>query len=181
MKNIQIFILLIFITLICSCSSIRSIHKLGEEPYMLNAEEWEGTWIAGDEAYTVKVVNWQSSIFVDSTSSEIEVMSIENDKIVKHNFFIKQTGSNTYGNLVTKEKHYIFVKFKKRKNEIIIWLPNFDMMKEAIDSKKLAGVVKDKDVLLKSDEKVFNTFFTDNEDQMLFKYEEPFIFRKLIK
>ncbi len=127
MKNFKIFILLLFITLICSCSSIRSIHKLGEQPSIVNAKEWEGTWISDEGAVMVKVI--------DPDSNEIEIMLIENDKIERHHVFINQSGNNTYGNLVTPEKYFIFVKFKMRKNEILIWLPEFEMIKAAIDSK----------------------------------------------
>jgi hypothetical protein len=173
MKKIQILILGILLTLIYSCSSIRSIHKLGEESLKINKEEWEGTWISGDASFYVKVI--------DTTISQIEIMSIENGKLEKHSVFINQNGNNTYGNLLTKDKHYIFVKFKKRKNELLMWLPELEMIKVAINSNKLEGIIKDKDILIKSEKKLFNKYFIDNKEKMLFEYEKPFIFKKLLK
>ncbi len=163
-------VLSLLMVLSFSCSSIRSLHKLGLESLTLDTNKWQGTWISGDGALQVKVV--------DAHSGEIEILMIENEKIEKHQVFINKNGSDTYGNLLTKEKHYIFVKFKMRKNELLMWLPKLDAIKAAIDHKKLVGVVNDKDILTESSKEVNNSYFIAHKEQILFEYEEPFIFKR---
>lgn len=173
MKKFNIFIPLVLIVLIGACTSIKSVSQLGEDVYILNEDEWEGTWAAGENSLQVKII--------DTESSEILIMFIEKGKIQKYTVFIKQNGKDSYMNLVDEDNRYFFTKFIKTKNQVIIWLPSEKALKHAISDKKLEGLVtKDKDIVINANKNSFNQYFIDNKEKMLFEYEKPLILRKLI-
>ena len=84
-----------------------------------------------------------------------------------------------------EDKFYYPVKFKKKKNQVIIWLISESLMKKAISNKTLVGVITKhkytEEILIKASKKDLNRYFSENSDQMLFNYNDPFILRRLVK
>ena len=112
----------------------------------------------------------------------IEVVFIERGKIEQYTVTIKQSGEDRYMNLLNEDKRYLFAKFKKRYNQIIVWPPSSKAMKAAIASKSIKGeITKDDDLLITADKKSLDKFFSDNSEKMLFDYGEPVVFRKNVK
>jgi uncharacterized protein YcfL len=170
-KLLNLFVLLI---LIGACSTIKTINQLGEKTYLLDKNKWEGTWVTGEGFLQLKVI--------DIETSEVSIMLIEKGELQKYKIFIRKNGEDSYMNLVDEDNHYLFAKFKRTRNQIIVWLPSREMMQKAINSKALTGVISEKkNVLITSEKKQVNNYFVENKDKILFEYEEPIIFRKLIK
>jgi hypothetical protein len=179
MMILRVIILFVLASFISGCSFVKSVNKLGEEPYTANENEWKGTWIVDDNSIQIKVINHKLG--------EIEIMFIEAGKLLKNRVFLTQKGSETYLNLVEKpeDKFYYPAKFKKSKNQLIVWRVSSDALKKAIRDKKIDGeITKHKysdDVLIKASKEELNNFFIRNREQMLFDYEEPFVLRRLVQ
>lgn len=74
---------------------------------------------------------------------------------------------------------YFPAKFIRNSNEIVVWKVDAKKIKEAVENKKVKGIVIKKDVLITADKESVNQFFKGNKNEMLYLYEQPTIFRKL--
>lgn len=161
------------------CSFVQSVNKLGEEIYIPNKDEWEGTWIAEDGSLQIKVINEELG--------EIRIMFIENGELLNYRIFLAKNGNDTYMNLVEKseDKFYYPAKFKKKTNQVIVWRVSSDFLKKAITSKKIDGEITEHkyndDLLIKASKEKLNSYFIENSDQMLFEYEDPLVLWRLVK
>lgn len=161
------------------CSFVQSVNKLGEEIYIPNKDEWEGTWIAEDGSLQIKVINKELG--------EIRIMFIENGELLNYRIFLAKNGNDTYMNLVEKseDKFYYPAKFKKKTNQVIVWRVSSDFLKKAITSKKIDGEITEHkyndDLLIKASKEKLNSYFIENSDQMLFEYEDPLVLWRLVK
>ncbi len=180
MNSIKQLILLALTSLIIGCTLVQSVNKLGKDIYTPNKDEWEGTWVSEGGSLQLKIINQEHG--------EIEIMFIENGKLLKYRVFLTQNDDdNTYMNIVgkTEEKHYYFAKFKKDSNQTIVWQASTEALKEAIIKKKINGsIVKNKygdTIIINATKNELNKFFIKNRRQMLFEYEEPLILRRLTK
>lgn len=172
-NTLKALVLIVLLLVVVACDSVRSTNQLGETTYPLTVGEWDGTWLTGDGSLVLEVK--------DTKTGEIEIMFIEKGEIEKHTIFVRQNGSDTYMNLIDEDKLYLFAKFKKSTNQIIIWLPLAKEIKLAINNKQLEGVISEggSDLIIKSDKSRLNKYFIVNKSKILFDYEEPVIFRKL--
>ncbi|MCF6226013.1 MAG: hypothetical protein L3J22_06875 [Xanthomonadales bacterium] len=169
---LKALVLIVFLLVVVACNTVKSVNQIGETTYPLTVGEWGGTWLAGDSSLVLEVK--------DTKTGEIEIMFIENGEIEKHTVFVRQNGGDAYMNLIDEDKLYLFAKFKKSTNQIIIWLPLEKEMKLAINNKQLEGVISEgSDVIIKSDKLSLNKYFIANKEKILFDYEEPMIFRRL--
>ncbi|MFV2005639.1 MAG: hypothetical protein ACC650_10550 [Gammaproteobacteria bacterium] len=174
MKNLKLLSVLVLLAFLGACTTVKSVNQLGKDNYILDKDEWEGTWIAGDGSLQLYIV--------DIKLAEIEIVFIEKGEIKKYQVFLRQNGKDSYMNLVAEDGRYYFAKYIKRKNQIITWLPSIKMLKTAISNRKLEGIInEEKDLLIKSDKNTLNKYFIENKGKMLFEYEEPFVFRKLVE
>ncbi|VAW74698.1 hypothetical protein MNBD_GAMMA15-832 [hydrothermal vent metagenome] len=174
METLKHLSLIAIILLSSACTSISSVHPLGTDTVQLVEHEWRGTWIAQDGTLQLDVLDTKAGI--------IELVFIEHGKIEKYTVTIKKSGQDTYMNLLNKDKSYLFAKFKKRYNQIIVWPPSSKAMKVAIASEAIKGeITKDDDLLITADKDNLNKFFADNSEKMLFEYDEPVVFRKNVK
>jgi len=179
MKNLRLIIIFLLLVLINGCSLVKSVNKLGNEVYIFKENEWQGTWIVDDNALQIKEI--------DQNSGEIEIILIERAKLLKYRILLAQNGKDTFMNFIEKpeDEFYYPAKFKKNKNQLIVWRVSSDALEKAISKKKIDGeVTKHKysnDVLITADKEKLNSFFINNRKQMLFDYEEPLILQRLVK
>jgi len=174
MTNLKICILLILALTLGACTSTKSTNMLGNYALKLNEDEWNGTWVIENEAYQIKVINPDFGI--------MQSISIEDGKIKKHRIFATQSGDDKYINLVAPDKRFFFAKFKKEQNSVIVWLPSKEMLKKAIENSEIEGKVdKDDNVLITASGKAFSEFMKTNKNMMMFEYENPGIFKRLVK
>ncbi len=178
MNSIKSIVLLALTSLIIGCSFVQSVNKLGKDVYIPIKDDWEGTWVAEDGALQLKII--------DQAHGEIEIMFIEDGKLLKYKVFLTKNGDdNTYMNVIGRkeEKYYHFAKFKKDNNLTIVWHISTEALKEAIIKKNLNGnIINNKygdTILINATKKELNKFFINNRRQMLFEYENPLILRRL--
>lgn len=181
------FLLLLMSAAFFGCSTVQSVSILGSEPYQLDEKNWDGTWVAEDGSFKLKVTNGKNG--------EAEVLFIDSGELQKYSLFFTKTGKDSFVNVLLNEKEkfkhpgartvYYPVKFKRNNNQLILWIIDVKKIQNAVEAKQIKGVTKkDKyssDVLLTGDRASLNAFFTNNRDKMLYVYEEPFIVRKLTK
>ena len=146
MKVFKLSSLLILVMLLGACSSVKSIHQLGQEIYQLDEKKWNGTWVTGEGSIQLEVV--------DNASGEVSIMLIEKGAIQKYKVYITKNTDDSYMNLVDKDNQYFIAKFKKTRNQIIVWLPAVEMMRGAVTSTAISGVVSEnKNILITSEKK----------------------------
>ncbi len=172
MKNLRVILLLIFVPALYACATITSTQMLGENVYLLDPMEWDGTWIIEKDSFQLEVV--------DKIAGKIEIRSIAGNKVEVNTLFIRQSGKSNYINFIDEENNYFFAKFKKNKNQVIVWLPSKNEFQQAIKNNEIEGNINKRgDVQTTASSESFNKYVTANSRIMIFQYEEPGVFRRL--
>jgi len=174
--NFKLIVLSVIFMFINGCSYVSSVNQLGEEIYIANEKDWNGTWVTHSGSLNIHVVN--------AKLGEIEVLFIEHGKLEKHKIYLTKTAKDSYLNLINKaeDKFFFLGKFIKNKNELILWAASTEYIKKAIVNKSLAGKTtneKHDGVSITASKEALNKYFKDNRDKMLFFYEEPLVLRRL--
>ncbi|MFC1602741.1 hypothetical protein ACFL3U_04165 [Pseudomonadota bacterium] len=174
MRNFKKCIWLILALTLGACSSIKSTNTVGDYALKLNPDEWNGTWVIGKGTYQISVINPDFGVMISE--------SIKDGKTEKHRMFVTQTGSDKYINLVNVGKNFSFAKFKKEKDSATVWMPSKEMFKKAITDHKIAGEVdKNGNILITASGEEFSEFLKTNPELMLFEYDSPSIFKRLVE
>jgi len=172
MKNFKKYIWLVLVLTLGACSSIKSTNIVGNYALKLNPGEWNGTWVIGEDAYQISVINPDFGIMTS--------VSIKDGKTQKHRIFVTQAGSDKYINLVNADKSFSFAKFKKEGDSATAWMPSKEMFKKAIENHKIAGEVDEGgNILITASGKAFSEFIKTNPELMMFEHESPSIFKRV--
>ena len=172
MKNFKKYIWLVLLLTLGACSTIKSTNLVGDYALKLNPDEWNGTWVIGEETYQVNVINEDFGI--------MESVSIKDGKTQKYKMFATQGGDDKYINLVNADKRFSFVKFKREKNSATAWMPSKEVFKKAIESHKIAGEIDEGgNILITASGKAFSEFIKTNPELMMFELESPSIFKRV--
>ncbi len=174
MKPLKSFLILVFIITITACATVTSNNILGKDSYLISKEGWNGTWIIGEESVKVKVI--------DPDSSEIEVVYISKGEIQRRRVLIRRNKNKYFMNFKGDDNKYYFGRFKKHKNQIVVWGPSLKLLLNARNNNELEIIdVSNKEWLIKSEQETLNKFYIKNSETMSFDYENPYVFRRIIE
>jgi len=134
-----------------------------------------------DKCVVVKVTNPEKGHLIAAL-----IESSKNDlKLKKYDIEIRGTNDFTFLNIKAKTENgkqlYIWGKIKKKGEEIVIWGTDTGRFRELVNTGKLPGKIKDKDVYLDPLNNEHKKFIVSEKNTLLFNLNDPAIFFRLAK
>ncbi len=158
------YLIILIALLISSCSFVGSEKPLGNKAYILKSEEWNGLWRnvkTPDQFFFIKVDNRKKNLIriiaVNAEKNDWETVNMKasfftDDKLLFLNILKSEFDEKDKKESGKKETKDVFLWFlvKKSKNKIEVFLPVENLFKEAINSGKLKGKIKNDLILIES-------------------------------
>jgi len=181
MKKTAYYIVLCFVIIITGCHSVFTSHPMGDNPIKIAGEKWNGTWINKDGSVVVKVTDPEKGYLIAAL-----IESKKNDLLLqKYDIELRGTNNFTFINFKLKDEkgniRYVWGKIKKDDKTIFIWSPNIDKFRGLVNTKKLPGEVKNKDVYLNTLKDEHVKFIMSEKNALLFDLDKPSVFYRLSK
>lgn len=127
------------------CAAVTAGRPVGEAPAPLAAEEWDGTWIAGEMALTLVVEDppkGQLRVFWAEAKREGPVLE-------SYRVEVRRTGDWTFANVADAESGgWFWALVAKREGRIVVLLPDPHRVAALVDSGALPGAKEEGSVRL---------------------------------
>lgn len=179
---------------VTGCSDVVSKHIVGNEPSVLHPEEWDGIWISEENALISRVRDPEQGII------QIAWIDDENDGFQMHTLTCKILKGNEwqFWNVIATDnepvdEYYSWGRIEKDKMEIVLWIPDVEAFKEAVEKQKIQGEIEkyesddfffkistEKVKLHDTSHKIVEFLETNTRDSYFFQ-EEALLLRKLGK
>jgi hypothetical protein len=163
-----------------ACSPVLVREPIGEAPYPVQREEWEGEWIHEDGLTIIRVADETEGILFLSglEEKEEEALRLETLKVT-----LRQSGGWVFASLrdetaSAKEDEYVWGRVRKADNLILVWLPDSGKFERLIEEGILPGSTDD-GVLLTDLKKEHYEIITSEAQGVLFEWDEPMILRRV--
>jgi hypothetical protein len=171
-----VFPVSVCVLLLGGCHAVYSTQPLGEAVVPVSPSDWEGTWVHRDSAVTVAVI--------DEAKGLLEVGWIEEQqgRLAFEHFQVRMTKSGRwmFGSTEGMERpsYLVWGHIEKDDNQLILWTPNLQRMRELVTGGALAGRLLGDDVLLVDpDPEAVETIMAVTEGAM--NWEQPMVFRRI--
>jgi hypothetical protein len=146
MKNLLTTITLCCALAVAGCSKVVSENPIGIDNYLIQPEDWNGTWLSEDEFMKIKVIDEAEGLF------EIVWIEEKDDDFKLETMMcqLRQGVSGVYLNVKDVpgeplKDYYYWGKIKKDKDNILFWLPSFEAFEEAYESNIIQAIVEKSD------------------------------------
>ena len=191
MKTI-IGLLFISVIAITGCNSVTSVNQLGTTPVKLDPKKWDGTWSnSKEQVFFIKVK--------DSAKGILRVAYVEHKKgdfqINKFDMTVKQGEKLTFCNIQVKNvvpkdedelkdkeyaDSYYWMLIENKKNTVIIFIPNDEIIKELIEAGKIKGRKNKCALILQGTSEEITKFAESYKNGELYYWKEPMTLRRMI-
>jgi hypothetical protein len=159
------FYLAIIFPVLSGCEAVFTEQPLGEEIRILDVETWQGTWLSNGVVLMTTVIDAENGVMQAAWLERGE----EGARTESYTGFVRQTGDWVFLNMEHQPEEaaedltevpdkdsqenaspeYFWARVENDGRRVILWWPNTDEMRKAINSGKIPGIVKeDKDVQL---------------------------------
>jgi hypothetical protein len=137
-------LMLTFTCAVMGCSSVVSHHPIGNTPVVLVPEDWEGIWVIEDGVAFIKVFDSAQGVvrmaWVEEEDQDFRLRTIT-VKLMEGNAW-------QYWNIIAVdgtaiEEEYLWGKLEKHEQEIVVWFPELQPFKEAINAHTIQGEVRE--------------------------------------
>lgn len=171
---------------LAACDVVVSTHPVGLEPVAVEAEEWEGTWVADDGAFTLRVPEKGAAGRV-----ELGWIEEEGDRFVlkTSQVYLRSAGEWMFGSVENDEDpgsgrpenvRYLWGRLEKDEGKILFWLPSVEKFRQLVEDGVLPGEVEEGgDVVLGQLAAEHLELITSGKKGVLFEWEAPMILRRL--
>ncbi len=130
-----------------ACTVVYSLQPVGEEPLVLDAEEWEGTWNKGEDFLKIRVVDSQAgrleAAWIETTEEGFELERVE--------VLVRKSGDVIFGNAFEEpdeeeekkvaDPWYLFFRIGRGGEQLTLWYPNVKGFKAFVRGGRLPGTV----------------------------------------
>lgn len=177
MKHFKDLLVWLTAATITGCGMVYTTQPIGENPYLIEKETWEGTWTNGENFLTINVLDEKNGLF--------QIAWIEDDqnpiKLESCKVHLLESGDWVFGSIQDKDnpKRYIWGRIKKNERQIVVWLPDPEKFKTLVGEGRLPGKIGDNEVVLGNLTSKHLKLITSEMEGVLFEWDEPIIFRRL--
>ena len=146
--------------LLSGCGSVMVSQPMGERPVVLDPENWEGTWASDEIVMLTTVLDSQAGVLQAAWLERYE----EGARFETVTGEVRQTGDWYFLSMaheppktddepetdaVAGPPEYLWARIDNNGRRAIIWWPDLEQFREAVQEGRIAGQVKeDSDVLL---------------------------------
>ena len=130
------------------CDAVWSPEPLGDTVLTLEAEEWQGTWLASDMVITTTVLDRDKGLlqvaWIERGEKGADLELIEGS--------IRASGELVFANILDSnenvETRYSWLLLDKSDNALKVWAPNLEQFKAMVTKGDLPGAVTEDGVVL---------------------------------
>jgi hypothetical protein len=147
MSPMRTFVLGAIALVLAGCARVIVPEPAGEKPVALVPSEWNGLWLAGDNALRIEVL--------DAEKGLLRLAWIEDGKTPKletADVHIRESGDHRFASMrvneITNAVRYVFGRIKKEKRQMVAWMPDSAAMKSWVQAGKLPGKIEGHDIHL---------------------------------
>jgi len=134
--------------ILAGCDAVFTPEPLGEEVVVLNAEEWQGTWLGGDMVVVTTVLDPDKGLlqaaWIERSESGARLEVVESS--------IRSSGELVFANIEDNnenvEQRYHWLRIDKEDRRMTIWGPNLEQFKLMVADGRLPGKESDDGVVL---------------------------------
>ena len=162
-----------------ACSPVLVRDPIGEAPYPVQREEWEGEWIHEDGLAIIRVADeGEGTLLISGVEEKDDALRLETLKVT-----FRRSGEWIFASMrdesaSKKENEYVWGRVRKVDDLILVWLPDADKFKRLIEEGILPGETDD-GVLLTDLKKAHYEIITSGAQGVLFEWDEPMILRRV--
>lgn len=143
MKAINFIIVLAFLLLQASCSSVVSLYPVGKERVVLESHEWDGTWLADENVVKMKVMDREKGIvqmaWIEESGNEL-LPKFVTFQVLKGGKWMYATVLEMEGKKA--EGAYYWGVVKKEQGRIVFFYPSVTAFQQAAESKRIKAVIE---------------------------------------
>ncbi|MHC1729223.1 MAG: hypothetical protein AB9866_25030 [Syntrophobacteraceae bacterium] len=166
---------ILFCLILCSCSAVYSTDPLGEKPYPVSEQDWEGTWINKDTFFSVQVIDGKNGMLKWTWIEPGDKVKLES-----YEMQLRQSGQLVFGNVKADDKGgralYAWGLVKREKNGLICWIPDVDKFKSLCKKGILPCKEEEGNVILTSLTPAHLDIINSENEGVLYDWREPFVF-----
>jgi hypothetical protein len=162
-----------------ACSTVLVREPIGEAPYPVQREEWEGEWIQEDGLTIIHVADeGEGTLLIAGVEEKDGALRLETLEVT-----LRQSGGWVFASMRDesasgKADEYVWARVRKTDNLIVVWLPDADKFRQLIEEGILPGETGD-GILLKDLKKEHYEIITSEAQGVLFEWDEPMILRRV--
>ena len=157
------------------CDLAISKHPLGS-PLAIEESEWEGTWLHGDGALTVRVLDAENGLLEVAWIEEEEELVLETVE-VHLGGFEDWTFASFAG--VEDVSGFLWSRLGREGDEVILWWPRAEALARLVEAGLLPGAVEEGDVTLERLEAEHLAILVSEDRGVLYDWDAPMVFRRL--
>lgn len=175
----SVFLAFAAAVLLCGCSPVYIEQPAGSKPRDISRNSLEGTWLLGDLALTVAVM--------DGTNGLLNIGWIEDNNgaftLREAEVLIREHGCWDFANLRdsdwTNGIRYSWGRLGINDGLVMFWCPVESAFQDLIDAGTLPGSTNSGKIVLYSLDTNALDFIMSGTNGFLFNWDEPLIFRKI--
>lgn len=180
----QRLLILVALTVLGGCSSVTMLQPLPRAEGVIDQERLSGEWVSGDQVIYVRFggngigqfagLDWKDDRF------QVEIGELIVSAGHEHNFFsvrVQEKGK--------WEEQYYFAQYRfTDQGDLVVWQPEVAAFEKAVEAGRLEGTVQKgsygSSVTLTGAPDVILTFIDNPENDALFEYKDPMVFKRLV-
>lgn len=174
-----VFSAVVAVALLCGCSPVYIEQPAGSGPRDISKNELDGTWLLGDLALAVSVM--------DATNGLLNIGWIENNNgaflLRTAEVLIRKHGCWDFANLLDDEEtngvRYSWGRLGINNGLVMFWCPDEDAFKDLVERGIVPGNTNSGKVVLSGLDTNALDFIMSGTNGFLFEWNEPLIFRKV--
>ena len=167
----------VLILLFSACNAVVSEQPMGEKPLAVTAKDWEGTWVNGEGAGIIKVVDPEKGLlqaaWIEGNSQDMESYQI----------FLRELGPWIVASVKIEGRsglvRYGWARVNREDGQIVVWDPSVKSFKQLVEAGKLPGVIEQDDVILGDLKPEHYDLLTSGSEGVLFDWDEPVVLLRI--
>lgn len=172
MRHLKWTLTAVIVLMIPACNAVFIEQPIGENPLVATAEDWEGTWVNGEGAGRIEVVDPDKGllkvVWIEEGTKDLESAQVHLRELGPWIVASMKDGEHS------ESIRYFWARVRWENGQIVVWAPNAKNFKQLVEEGKLPGVVTEGgDVILGDLKPEHYTLITSGAEGVLFEWDEP--------
>lgn len=164
---------------LAGCGAVYSTHPVGEASVAVEAADWDGTWLHGEGALTLKVE--------DEGAGRIRGAWVEwghqGPRLESHVIELRRSGDAMFANVGESDGNgrvrYAWARIRREGSVLIAWIPDVERFKAACRDGRLPCREQDEHVVLVDPSAAHVKVLASSEAAPFYRWDEPVVLMRL--
>ena len=179
MKTLFLPLLLLLVLGVTGCKEVTVDKPFGEKPAAITAEDWDGTWVTGNGALTLKVSDGPKGLlraaWVETKDGDFELAT--------RDLFVRTVNRSLFVTMADRDEdgktNFVWARAIMKPDELQLWAPVFDEIKRLAEQGKLPATISSNRIALRNLNTEHLNRIERSTDAQLFDVEHPLKLRRL--